>query len=109
MPLARRLQPDANLRWMTLLASTSPNNPMGEPDPELAAALANASRACQQAVIDYRSGLLDDAEMQRALVRSGLVITTDAVWLLDVDGHRWWRYQGGAPALARPQPDAGEP
>ena len=93
---------------MTLPASTSPANSVGEPDAALAAALTNAARACHQAVVDYRSGLLDDAEVERALVRSGLVITTDAVWLLDVDGHRWWRYRGAAPALAHRQPDAGE-
>ena len=58
-------------------------------------------------VVDYRSGLLDDAESTRALVRSGLVITAGEAWLLDVETNRWWRYCGGAPRAAHEQPGAG--
>ena len=86
------------------LASAGPGDSL---DPLLAAALANAARACHQAVIDYRSGLLDDAEVTRTLVRSGVVVTAGEVWMLDVDERRWWRYRGAAPTTAHHQPEPG--
>ncbi len=92
---------------MVVPAPASPTAPNGKTDPAVNSVLTNAARACQQAVVDYRSGLLDDAEMQRALVRSGMVVTPEEIWLLDVANRRWWRYDGAAPTVAHPQPDPG--
>jgi hypothetical protein len=82
--------------------------------------LAVAATACQQALTDYRSGLLDEREVTRALVRSGVVIAADEVWLLDTNAGQWWRYVGGEPTVApsagytettptRPRPDEDQP
>ena len=84
--------------------SPAPTTSTDVPDPVLAAALTSAALACHQAIVDYRSGLLDDAEVERTLVRCGLVITAGEAWLLDVDGARWWRYRGAAPTAAYHQP-----
>lgn len=65
----------------------------------LVGALAVAATACRQALIDYRSGLLDEQEVTRALVRSGVVIAADELWLFDTDAGQWWRYVGGKPTL----------
>lgn len=71
-------------------------------------ALAIAATTCQQALTDYRSGLLDEREVLRALVRSGVVIAPDEVWLLDTKADRWWRYDGGQPTIVSTDaPDAG--
>lgn len=66
----------------------------------LVGAFAVAAAVCRQALIDYRSGLLDEREVTRALVRSGVVIAADEVWLLDTNADQWWRYVGGEPTLA---------
>ncbi len=66
-------------------------------DERLTGALAIAATTCHQALTDYRSGLLDEHEVTRAIVRSGVVIAPDEVWLLDTKADRWWRYDGGEP------------
>ena len=83
------------------LTSPRPDMPTARGvDPLVTAALATAANTCRQAVVDYGAGLLDDGEMRRMLVRAGVVVTADEVWLLDVAAGRWWRYQGAAPEMA---------
>ena len=74
-------------------------------DPIVAAALRSAAKTCRQALVDYHAGLLDEAEVRRAFVRAGVVVTPDDVWLLDVDGGRWWRYRGDAPRAVLAETD----
>jgi hypothetical protein len=62
--------------------------------PDLHEALESALDACRHALADYRAGLLDEAELRRALFRWGLVQWPDSAWLLDLQAGRWWRYDG---------------
>jgi hypothetical protein len=94
--------------WRMAVPFNTRTNSSDGLDPVLAAALTNAERTCHDAVVDYRSGLLNDTEFERAVVRAGLVITADTVWLLDVAGGRWWRYQGDAPTAAHGPSEPGD-
>ena len=62
--------------------------------PDLRVALGSALDQCREAVADYRAGLLDDDEVRHALFHAGLVHWHHEVWLLDLRGERWWRYDG---------------
>lgn len=72
------------------------------------AALNAASRACRQVAIDYQSGLLDDEEMTRSIIRCGVVILADEVWLFDTETTLWWRYRGAEPVPMQISTDGGE-
>lgn len=65
-------------------------------EPNLDFALESAADMCQRAVADYRSGLIDEAELRCLLYRTGLVQWPDQAWLLDLEAGRWWRYDGVA-------------
>lgn len=62
--------------------------------PDLHETLERAVDACRHALADYRSGIIDAAELRRALFRWGLVQWPDAAWLLDLQTGTWWRYDG---------------
>ena len=85
---------------MPIASSIPPAGSHPYPATLLCGALGVAAAACHQVLIDYRSGLLDEQEITRALVRSGVVIAADQVWLLDTNTGQWWRYVGGEPTLA---------
>jgi hypothetical protein len=69
-------------------------------------AMARAVEACQQALVDYQTGLLDEDQLRRALYVDGVVLGQGEAWLLDVAAGRWQRYDGiGTEAL----PMDGEP
>ena len=53
-----------------------------------------AVAACQQALVDYKSGLLDEEQLRRALYRDGMVLGDGEAWLLDVASGAWTRYDG---------------
>jgi hypothetical protein len=57
-------------------------------------AMERAVAACQQALVDYQSGLLDEEQLRRALYRDGIVLGDGEAWLLDVAGGGWTRYDG---------------
>ena len=65
-----------------------------EGDAALASMLATAAAECDRALVDDQAGLLDERELRRELLRIGLVVTTDEAFLLDLETHRWWRYDG---------------
>jgi hypothetical protein len=56
--------------------------------------MAQAVAACQQALVDYQTGLLDEEQLRRALHREGVVLGDGETWLLDVAGGAWSRYDG---------------
>lgn len=58
-------------------------------DASLQSALDDALAVCREKVVEYRAGLLDEAELHRELRRAGLVRRGDDVWLLDVDTEQW--------------------
>ena len=57
-------------------------------------AMERAVAACQQALVDYQVGLLDEEQLRRALHRDGIVLGDGETWLLDVAGGGWTRYDG---------------
>jgi hypothetical protein len=57
-------------------------------------AMGRAVAACQQALIDYQTGLLDEEQLRRALFSGGMVFADGEAWLLDVAGAGWSRYDG---------------
>ncbi len=61
---------------------------------ELRGRLEAALRECRVALSEYQSGLVDEAELRRALKHHGMVEDDDAVWLLDLSAGRWCRYDG---------------
>jgi hypothetical protein len=64
-------------------------------DVALDEALLGALTACREALADYRAGFLDDEELRRVLLGTGVVRRGDEAWLLDVEGghwHRWLRH-----------------
>ena len=77
------------------------------PTDSVIAALNEASRACRQVTIDYQSGLLDDQEETRSIIRCGVVILPDEVWLFDTETTLWWRYRGSEPVKMRISTDGG--
>ena len=78
-------------------------------DPDLRDALEAALDACRQALGDYQAGLLDDAQLRHGLFRAGVVARPgDELWLLDLHGAQWWRYDGlGIGAHRSAMTDAG--
>ena len=56
--------------------------------------LATALRSCRQALGDYQAGLLDDDQLRHELFRAGVVAREEELWLLDLQGAQWWRYDG---------------
>ena len=63
-------------------------------DADLDEALESAAELCRRALADYRSGVIDEAELRCLLYRTGLVQWPDQAWLLDLETGRWWRYDG---------------
>ena len=77
-------------------------------DPALQGALSTALGSCRQALGDYQAGLLDDAQLRQALFRAGVVPRPEELWLLDLQGAQWWRYDGlGLGARRVPMTGAG--
>ena len=56
--------------------------------------MARAVEACQHALVDYQTGLLDEEQLRHALYRDGIVLGDGEAWLLDVASGRWSRYDG---------------
>ena len=63
-------------------------------DQNLHEVLESAAELCRRALADYRSGVIDEAELRCLLYRNGLVQWPDEAWLLDLGSGRWWRYDG---------------
>jgi hypothetical protein len=63
-------------------------------DPYLTEALESSAELCRRALADYRSGVIDEAELRCLLYRTGLVQWPDQAWILDLEAGRWWRYDG---------------
>ena len=64
-----------------------------------------ALRTVDRAIVDYEAGLLSDDELRRILVRAGVVVDAEVVWLLDLERGGWWCYDGIAvqPAESAPR------
>jgi hypothetical protein len=77
-------------------------------DPPPAEALDRAVAACQQALVDYQSGLLDEDQLRRALYHGGIVLGDREAWLLDLAGGGWRRYDGIGTHPYPPAPDDGD-
>jgi hypothetical protein len=45
-------------------------------------------------LVDYQTGLFDEEELRRTLFRGGMIVGGSEVWLLDVAGGTWIRYDG---------------
>ena len=73
---------------------------------DLRDALATALEACRQAIGDYQAGLLDDDQLRHELFRAGVVTLEDELWLRDLHGAQWWRYDGRG-LEAQPAPVSG--
>ena len=69
--------------------------------------MAQAVAACQQALVDYQTGLLDEEQLRRALYREGIVLGDGEAWLLDVAGGGWSRYDGIGTELLGADPVGG--
>jgi hypothetical protein len=67
-------------------------------------AMARAVAACQQALVDYQTGLLDEEQLRHALFRRGMVLRDGEAWLLDVASGRWSRYDGIGTEMLRADP-----
>jgi hypothetical protein len=63
-------------------------------DFELQRALADAENAYRGAMADYDAGLFDEAALQAALFRAGMVFDLHDLWLLEPQRRAWWRYDG---------------
>jgi hypothetical protein len=61
---------------------------------ELRVRLEVALRDCRVALSEYQSGLVDEAQLRRALKHHGMVEHGDEVWLLDLSAGHWCRYDG---------------
>ena len=67
---------------------------MAEAPPHQVDAWERALAGCQQALVDYQTGLLDEEQLRRALYLAGIVLGDSEAWLLDVASGAWRRYDG---------------
>ena len=67
---------------------------MAEEPPHQVDVWERAVAGCQQALVDYQTGLLDEEQLRRALYRAGIVLGDGEAWLLDVAGGVWRHYDG---------------
>ena len=78
---------------------------MAEEQKHQSDALQRAVAACQQALVDYQTGLLDEEQLRQALYRDGMVLGDGEAWLLDLAGGTWRRYDGISTELIPAQAD----
>jgi hypothetical protein len=77
-----------------LLEPLATDQPDALVPPALATAMEDGLRTCLEALEGFESGHIDETELQQRLVRAGVFRYQDTLWLLDLEGATWWRYDG---------------
>ncbi|MBI4259839.1 MAG: SH3 domain-containing protein [Actinobacteria bacterium] len=63
-------------------------------DPGLRQTLVGAAEACVRALDEHAAGRLDEAGLRQALLEAATVRWGDALWILELETGRWWRFDG---------------